>query len=218
MALDLEKLRCRTHRLPGSRVARLFFRTTLIAVTVAGPLWAQSPWGRAEVHAAVDMGFPSGGLSTHTSAGLGGLIGVGIYSAANGIGLRVEGMYQALRMSGRYITVCQVGQCNLQPYVSGANIDATLDIVGRSNTAPTPTVYLLAGLGIYHTQALLPFATPGGIRDGLVSASGAGWNVGAGVGGPIAGIWCYLEARYYGVPVALDQRGGLVPILVGVRF
>ncbi|MHB1863755.1 MAG: hypothetical protein ACYCVL_12370 [Gemmatimonadaceae bacterium] len=218
MALDLEKIRYRTTRLPWSRAARLFVRTTLIAVTVAGPLRAQSPRGRAEVHAAVDMGFPSGGLGTHASAGLGGLIGVGIYSPANGIGLRVEGMYQALRTSARYITVCQVGQCNLQPYVGGANIDATLDIIGRSSVARTPKVYLLGGLGIYHTQALLPFATPGGIRDGMVSASGAGWNVGVGTGGPIAGTWCYVEARYYGVPVASDQRGGLVPISVGVRF
>jgi len=218
MPLDLEKIKYRTNHRAWSRGLRLFLQTTLIAVTVAAPLRAQSSWGRAEVNAAVGMGFPSGGIGSHTSAGPGGLIGVGIYSPANGLGLRVEGMYQALLMSERNVTVCQTGECNLKPYVSGANIDATLDIVGRSSAALAPRVYLIGGLGIYHTQALMPETTPEGIHDGIMSASGAGWNAGVGAGRPIAGLWCYVEARYHGVPVALNQRGGVVPIVVGVRF
>jgi len=218
MALNREKMRyCTSHR-PWVRGSRLLRRTMLIAVAIAPPLWAQNSWGRPEFHAAIDVGFPSGDLGTQTSAWLGGLMGVGVYSAPNGIGLRVEGMYQALRTSRGTVTVCEAGQCSVQPSVGGANIDVTLDIVGRSSLARTPKVYLIGGLGIYQTGALLPVATPAGFHEGIVSASGAGWNIGAGVGRPIAGAWCYIEARYYGVPVADNQHGGLVPIMAGVRF
>lgn len=162
----------------------------LAASLVAAPVVS----AQTSFSAAIGATVPMGDASDAYKMGYHATVGLGIKPPLAPIGVRVEGMYNALDIKG----------FDAKGTILAGIVNATLSGAGM----PVPMGYLIGGLGLYR------FSTD---IAGSTSTSKFGFNIGAGLNIPLTGFGTFVEARLH--YIATDNKATmLVPLSFGVKF
>ena len=140
--------------------------------------------------------IPSGDFKDATNTGYHALLTLHVHPPLSPLGLRVDGMFNDLDLSGGVDGKAKV-------WAATANA-----VLGASGLGP----YVIGGIGYYHTTVsgtVLSFGDP--------SENKFGFNGGVGVRLPLAGFSAFAEARYHYV-MDSQAKVRLIPISVGFEF
>lgn len=169
-------------------------RIVLVAVALAASVVATPLSAQINLSVAAGATMPVSDASDLLNMGYNASVGLGFKAPLAPVGLRIEGMYNALEDKN----------------LDGASYRVMAGTVNMTLGAPMlPMTYLIGGAGMYNLKS------QGYTVNG--SESDVGFNVGAGLNLPLTGFSTFLEARYHRV-MTEGQAFQFVPVTFGIRF
>lgn len=175
---------------------------TVIAAFAAGAASAEAQVRPFQISIAGGPSFPAGHLSDEANTGyhVQGSVGFGVPLLP--IGLRADLLWQEFQLAGE-------GASGHFRQIGG--------LLNGVFALPMPLLqpYALAGVGlIQHTE---PETVHGGHTHTGTSETKVGFNAGAGVQFPFAGMSGFLEARYLNLAGGHEDARS-IPVSIGIRF
>ncbi len=184
-----------------NRISQLLVMAFIGVITISAQSAAQKSY-------ALGIGggpaIPVGKMSDTQKTGVNGLLSLALGVAELPIGIRIDGIYNALPRSEGTLPAGSPGTSNLR--ILGVLGNAVYAFSGTS-----AKIYLIAGGGLYNTRFDL---------DGAKSENHLGLNAGAGMTFGFGPITSFIESRYHFISRQPAQGGVLhfVPITFGFMF
>ena len=166
----------------------------VLAVLPAKAATAQVPM--TSIGVAAGGTIPSGDFKDGTKTGFNALLTLHVHPPLSPLGLRVDGMFNQLDLSGGVD-----GNARVWAFTANA-------VMGSGGLGP----YVIGGIGYYNTKitnTVLSFGDPSESKFGL--------NGGVGVRLPLTGFSAFAEARYHYV-MSSEAKVRLIPISFGLEF
>ena len=151
---------------------------------------------------AAGASIPTGDYKDVVKTGYNGYLTLDIHAPLSPVGLRLDGMFNSLDVSGNAISTSEKAQIWA----------ATANIVIHPTDLVVAHPYLIGGLGYYHasfTGQPFGFSVP--------AENKMGFNAGAGVAIPLTGFRAFVEDRYHQL-LGSDQHVHFIPVSFGVSF
>ena len=176
-------------------------RRTLMLASFAAlavlPMKAATPQApMTSIGVAAGGTIPTGDFGDGTKTGFNALLTMHVHPPLSPLGLRVDGMFNQLDLSGG-----AEGHARVWAFTANA-------VVGAGGIGP----YFIGGIGYYNTKVGNTV-----LSLGDASENKFGFNGGVGVRLPLTGFSAFAEARYHYVTDS-NAKVRLIPISVGVEF